>query len=159
MSAGGAHAAIVAAGAFGFRGNRRQMILAERQGGTGDFLFHVGDKLAIHSARLAFALIQLVNLNKVGGFAGQFLVTERVDVELVFGDFLGLGAVIRFEVNDGGFVGVLAANEVNPTGDADAVLQTDINLLFGKFNLVEILGVVVDVIADDFFRRRLHAGL
>ncbi len=52
--------------------------------------------------------------------AGELLVADGVDVELVAGDVLGLGAVGGLEVDDRHLAGVQAADEVDAAVDGDA---------------------------------------
>ena len=62
------------------------------------------------SSLVVFALlVEVEHLEHVGAAAGQFLVADRVDVELVAGDVLGLGALGGLEVDDRRLAGVQPA--------------------------------------------------
>ena len=144
-----AHAQVVARGAFlrmrvGVQGAGAQCFGRRR-----DFGFHVFDKVLVHCARIPFALVQFVDFDKVGVLAGQLLIAEGVDMKLSLGDLFGLGAVIGFEVNDSRLAGVLPADKVNATDDADTIVEGDVDLLLGEFDVLEVGLIVLDVIRDD----------
>ena len=54
-------------------------------------------------------LVEVEHLEHVGALAGQLLVADRVDVQLVAGDVLGLGALGGLEVDDRRLAGVQPA--------------------------------------------------
>jgi len=144
------HASVVAPFAFGGRGLGSEVASPEGLGSLGDLGFHLFDEIVIHGARLALAVVQLVHLDQVGILTGEFLVAERIDVELSLGDVFGLGAFGGLEVHDCGLAGVFASDEVYAANHADAVVQRDLDLFFGKLDVLKLGLVVGDVVANDF---------
>jgi hypothetical protein len=76
-------------------------------------------------------LVEVEHLEHVCAAAGQFLVTDGVDVQLVAGDVLGLGAFGGLEVDDRRLTGVQPGDQVDPAVDRDAGRYTDLDLLLG----------------------------
>lgn len=135
----------------------RHVVLPQRVRGRAYLGLHVVYEIVVHGAGFSLPGVQLVNFHEIGALAGEFLVSQRIDVKLVLRDFFGLGAVIGFQVNDGRFVGVLAPDKVDAAYDAHAVLQADVDLLFREFDLVKVGFVVVDIVANHFLGSGFHA--
>jgi hypothetical protein len=75
--------------------------------------------------------VEVEDLEYVGAAAGEFLIADGVDVQLVAGDVLGLGALGGLEVDDRGFAGVQPGDQVDPAVDRDPGRDVDLDLLLG----------------------------
>ena len=90
--------------------------------------------------------------------AGQFLVADRVDVELVAGDVLGLGALGGLEVDDRRLAGVQPGDQVDPAVDRDAGRHPDLDLLLGVQGVLQPGPVLLDVPPDGADRGAPQVG-
>ena len=83
-------------------------------------------------------LVEVQHLDEVGALTGELLVADGVDVELVAGDVLVLGACGGLEVHDRELVGVQAADEVDAAVDGDARRDMDLDLLLAVDRPLEV---------------------
>ncbi len=77
-------------------------------------------------------------------------------MQLRLGYVLRLGAVSRFQIHDRDLAGIHPAHQVDSADHAHAVAKADLDLLLGELDLVEELGVVVEVVAQHAFGGRLE---
>src|SRR6185503_324484 len=137
------------------RRKTRKLVRAQRVAGVPDFVSYGGQQWVVHRLTGGLALlVEVQDLDQVCGFPGELLVSEGVNVELVAGDILGLGAVGGLEVDDRNLAGVEAANKVDAAVDGDARRNVDLYLLFGELRVGDLLTVGVEVALD-----RLYAGV
>ena len=109
----------------------RKVVLAQRVAGVLDPCAHSDEERVFDllADGLAF-LVEVQHLDEVGTLAGELLVADGVDVELVAGDVLVLRARGGLEVDDRELVGVQAPDEVDAAVDGDAGRDVDLDLLF-----------------------------
>ena len=93
-------------------------------------------------------LIEVEHIEQVGATTGQFLVADRVDVQLVTGDVLGLCTFRRLEINDRRFARVQPCDQIDPAINCDAGCNVNLDLLFGVEGVFQAGPVVVDISAD-----------
>lgn len=108
------------------------------------------DEVRVDELALGAAVVEVVDFDEVGGLAGELLVAEGVDLELLAGDLFGLGAVAGFEVDDDGVAGVGVADEVDAAVDDDAVGELELDGFFDVLELVEVRTVAVQVVGEGF---------
>jgi hypothetical protein len=108
----------------------RKLIRAERFPSLPDLVAYGGQQRVVDrlTSRLTL-LVEVQHLDQVGGLSSELLVLEGVNVELVAGDLLGLGAFSGLEVHDRHLASVQAANEVDTAVDGDARCNVDLDLL------------------------------
>ena len=108
------------------------------------------DELGVDEFAVGVAVVEVVDFDEFGAVAGELLVADGVDLELLGGDVFALGAVAGFEVDDDVVAGVGAADEVNTAVDDDAVAEFEFDVLFDMFEFVEGVAVTVQVASEGF---------
>ena len=93
-------------------------------------------------------LVEVEHLENIRALPGQLLVADRVDVQLVAGDVLGLGALGRLEVDDRRLAGVQLGDQVDPAVDRDPGRDVDLDLLLGVEGVLQPGPVLRDVPPD-----------
>jgi hypothetical protein len=74
-------------------------------------------------------------------------------VQLRFGHFFGLSAIRRFQIDDRRLIRIEPPDQVNSTIYRDAAPESDLDLLFGELDLVELEAVRLDILAEHGLRR------
>ena len=83
------------------RRKARKLVRAQRLASLPDLVAYRDQQRVVHRLPSGLALlVEVQHLDQVGGFAGELLVSDGINVELVAGDILGFGAVGGLEVDD-----------------------------------------------------------
>src|SRR5262249_20255703 len=131
------------------RRKTRELVRAQRFASVPDLEPYGGQQRVVHRLTSGLTLlVEVQHLYQVGGFAGEFLVSDGGNVEVVAGDILGLSAVSGLEVDDRHLASVQAADKVDAAVDGDARRDVDLDLLFGEFRVGDLLAVGVEVALD-----------
>ena len=135
-------------------GHAAQPVVADIAAGGHHLLLGGGEEPLIYQFphRCAGAFIQIVDFHQVRRPAGELLVAERIDVELVAAHIFILGAVGGFEVDDDDLVGIGAADQVNAPMHHHALGKLEFDGFLGVFDLVEQCRILGEVAAQGTFR-------